>query len=315
MIVTEKKSYNTIDSYPGMTHNVVMILKHRVRATQKNTAWVFNTETAETSQAFFSRKLKPICGDYVELVGSGTDLKIQSICERDNTFDRADRKGRPQHIAANIDQMVIVLAVEPAPTRDIINRYLIAAELNRLKAVLVFNKSDLDSDIFDEDIKRYQALSYATIKCSTKDIGSLTAVNDIFLNKTSIIVGQSGVGKSSLSQFILQDDSLKTGKLSQKTGKGAHTTSVTQLYPLKEANSYLIDSPGVWEYGLWLMSALDLAQGFIEFNVYAGQCKFSNCSHIHEPGCAIMAATDAGEIMYERYESYLRIVDSMKYWS
>ena len=298
-----------------MTDNVDMILKHRVSATQKNTAWVFNTETAETSQAFFSRKLKPICGDYVELEDTGTELKIQSICERTNTFDRADRKGQPQHIAANIDQMVIVLAVEPAPTRDIINRYLIAAELNHLQAVLIFNKSDLDSDVFDEDIERYKSLSYPTIKCSTKNVASLSAVNDIFLNKTSIIVGQSGVGKSSLSQFILQDDSLKTGKLSQKTGKGAHTTSVTQLYPLNEPNSYLIDSPGVWEYGLWLMSALELAQGFIEFQAYAGQCKFSNCTHTHEPGCVIQQAVEAGDIMPERYASYLRIVDSMKYWS
>ena len=315
MILTEKKTDNTIDSSSTIADNDGMIHKHRVRATQKNTAWVFNTETEKNSQAFFSRKLKPICGDYVELEQAGQELRIERICDRHNTFARADRQGKPQHIAANIDQMVIVLAVEPAPTRDIINRYLIAAELNHLKPILIFNKSDLNTDIFDQDIQRYQALSYPTIKCSTRDEASLANVNDIFVNKTSIIVGQSGVGKSSLSQYILKDDSLKTGKLSQKTGKGAHTTSVTQLYPLEQPNSYLIDSPGVWEYGLWLMDALDLAHGFIEFNQYRGQCKFSNCTHIHEPGCAIKAAVEVGEIMPERYESYLRIVDSMKYWS
>jgi ribosome biogenesis GTPase len=123
----------------------------------------------------------------------------------------------------------------------------------------------------------------------------------------------SGVGKSSISEIILENY-IKTGAISQKTGKGSHVTSVTQLYKIPDSNGYLIDSPGVWEYGLWKMDTDEIAAGFIEFDEYLGHCKFSNCSHVHEPECAVKQALTDKQITQSRYNSYLRIIDSMKYW-
>lgn len=288
--------------------------KYRVTSTLKNTARILDLQTKENNEAFFSRKLKPICGDYVSIEKTTQEFRITHIEKRKNVFSRANRHGKPQHIASNIDQLVIVVAVEPMPTKDIINRYLVSAEINNISPILIFNKSDLNPGKFDEQNALYNSLSYKTLVCSTRITQSLIELSSIFKNKTSVIVGQSGVGKSSISQYILNDTAVKTGSLSKKTGKGAHTTSVTQLYSLKTPDSYLIDSPGVWEYGLWNMDSSTISNGFKEFINYQGQCKFTDCTHIHEPHCAIKNAVDNNQILVQRYESYLRIVDSMKYW-
>ncbi|MCF6300718.1 MAG: ribosome small subunit-dependent GTPase A [Proteobacteria bacterium] len=291
-----------------------MIFKQRIISTYKNTAKSLDLDSGEKSTVFFPRRMKPICGDYVNISDNKYENRIEQIKPRFNTFCRADQKGRRQHMAANIDQLLIVLAVAPAPTRDIINRYLVAAEHDGIDAVLIFNKSDLDLLFFVNKINLYERLGYTTLKTSIKEDQSVYQIKDVLKDKTSVVVGQSGVGKSSLSQILLPEVEFKTAKLSDKTGKGSHTTSVTQLYNLPELNAYLIDSPGVWEYGLWEMDALQLASGFREFFPFVGNCKFSNCTHIHEPECAIVDQVKQKKINQKRYESYLRIVDSMKYW-
>ncbi len=268
----------------------------------------------EPMHAFFPRKLKPICGDKVAIESTASDHRIEQILPRMNSFCRADNRGRKQHIAANIDQIMIVMAVEPFPTRDILNRYLVAAEAEDIEPLLVFNKHDLDERIFINQINQYEQLGYQVFKTSKHDQASIDAIKPLLTGKTTVIVGQSGVGKSSITRVMLPGVELKTGKLSVKTGKGAHTTSVTQMYHDAALDAYIIDSPGVWEYGLWVMSAHEIAAGFREFQPLLGQCKFSNCTHIHEPSCAIMQAVKKGSIRSDRYESYLRIVDSMKYW-
>lgn len=287
---------------------------YRVASTQKTTASLLHSKTHEIAHAFFARKLKPICGDLVEVEQNKSELKIKNISKRNNTFCRADNKGRKQHIAANVDQIMIVLAVAPLPTRDIVNRYLITAEHEDIEPILVFNKSDIDSHVFINTINQYEKLKYQVFKTSKNDHTSINQIKPLLKDKTTVIVGQSGVGKSSITRVMMPAIELKTGKLSDKTGKGAHTTSVTQMYYDVDLNANIIDSPGVWEYGLWAMSAHEIASGFREFQNYLGQCKFSNCTHIHEPQCAIMQAVQNKEIRSNRYESYLRIVDSMKYW-
>jgi len=287
---------------------------YRVSSTQKTTASLLKCEDHSPANAFFARKLKPICGDYVEVERDKSGYKIKKISKRDNSFCRADNRGQKQHIAANVDQIMIVMAVEPFPTRDILNRYLITAENEGIEPILVFNKSDIDNRIFINTINQYEQLGYQVFKTTKNDINSIEIIKPLLANKTTVIVGQSGVGKSSITRVMMPSVILKTGKLSDKTGKGAHTTSVTQMYYDKPLNAFIIDSPGVWEYGLWIMSAHEIAAGFREFQAYLGQCKFSNCTHIHEPKCAIMHAVKQGDIRPERYESYLRIVDSMKYW-
>ena len=288
---------------------------YRVTSTQKTTASLLHCENHTAINAFFARKLKPICGDIVEVEASKSEFKIKKIQKQFNSFCRADNRGRKQHIAANVDQIMIVMAVEPFPTRDILNRYLVTAEHEGIDPILIFNKSDIDSKVFINVINQYEQLGYHVFKTSKHDTKTIDAIKPLLKDKTTVIVGQSGVGKSSITRVMMPSVILKTGKLSEKTGKGAHTTSVTQMYYDEPLNANIIDSPGVWEYGLWVMTPHEIAGGFREFQAYLGQCKFSNCTHIHEPECAIMKAVKDKEIRNSRYESYLRIVDSMKYWT
>ncbi|HHL31647.1 MAG TPA: ribosome small subunit-dependent GTPase A [Oceanospirillales bacterium] len=287
--------------------------KYRVISTQKQTARVINTETQEQQACFFSRKYKPICGDFVDIQINKNEFIISRIHPQKNIFARANHKGLKQKIAANVDNQIIVVAVQPEPTRDLISRYLIGAYHCGTDAIIVFNKSDIDAHYFDANIAVYQSLGYKTLLTNIKTAAGLKQLKSWMTGKTSIFVGMSGVGKSSISQIILQNE-IKTGEISKKTGKGSHVTSVTQLYKIPSSTGFLIDSPGVWEYGLWRMEAADIAAGFIEFNPFIGQCKFSNCTHIHEPDCAVKQAVENKSILSKRYRSYLRIIDSMKYW-
>ena len=291
-----------------------MVQQHRVTATQKTTATIIDMESQTEMKVYFSRSLKPLCGDYVELSEDNGNHRIAEILPRENVFSRADSKGRKQHLASNIDQILIIMAVHPAPTRDIINRYLVAAELNYIKPIIVFNKIDLNPSLFIATANSYQQLGYQVFTTSIQDHDTVTPLIKELKNKTTLVVGQSGVGKSSLVNILFPGLDLKTGELAKKTGKGAHTTSVTQLHYHEATHAFLIDSPGVWEYGLWVLSPIEIAAGFREFQDYLGQCKFSDCSHSHEPDCAILQAVAAGKIKEHRYQSFIRICQSMKYW-
>jgi ribosome small subunit-dependent GTPase A len=286
----------------------------RISATQKTTATAIDLSDHSQRQVYFNRQLKPICGDYVTLSKDQNNYRIDKILTRDNVFSRADKYGRKQHLAANVDQVLIIMAVSPEPTRDIINRYLVAAELNNIQPILVFNKIDLQSDYFIHTAHAYRNLGYQVFLTSTQQIDSIKQLQQSLQGKTNLLAGQSGVGKSSLSNLLFPSLDLKTGELAKKTGKGAHTTSVTQLYYDPSQDAFLIDSPGVWEYGLWYLSPIEIAQGFREFQDYLGACKFSNCSHSHEPKCAVIQAVADGKISEKRYKSFIRICDSMQYW-
>ena len=287
--------------------------KYRVISTQKQTALVVNTENGEKQACFFSRKRKPICGDYVEIQANENEYVIASIIDQKNVFARANHKGQRQNIAANVDNQIIVVAVKPEPTRDLINRYLIAAHLCKMRPIIVFNKYDVDEEFFKKTEELYKSLGYTTLNTSTKTNHCFKELTDLMHGKTSIFVGMSGVGKSSISEIILKHP-LKTGEISKKTGKGSHVTSVTHMYRIPGSDGFLIDSPGVWEYGLWKMDEHEIAAGFPEIYEQLGHCKFSNCTHTHEPVCGIKIAVEENKINPLRYESYLRIIDSMKYW-
>jgi ribosome biogenesis GTPase len=287
--------------------------KYRVISTQKQTALVINTETSIQQACFFARKIKPICGDFVEIQANKNEYVISKIHTQTNIFSRANHKGLRQNIAANVDNQIIVVAVKPEHTQDLINRYLIAAHLCEMNPIILFNKNDIDEHFFDDTKKLYQSLGYTVLTTSTKDQSNFDELTALMANKTSIFVGMSGVGKSSISELILKQP-LKTGEISKKTGKGSHVTSVTHMYAIPDSVGFLIDSPGVWEYGLWKMTEHEIAAGFPEINAQLGTCKFSNCTHTHEPKCGIKLAVEKGEINPLRYKSYLRIIDSMKYW-
>jgi ribosome biogenesis GTPase len=263
---------------------------------------------------------RPYCGDEV-LVDQAdeTSLVVERILPRRNYFVRTDERQRQHIIAANLDQVLIVIAPRPLPSRDLLERYLLAVHSLEIEPVIVVNKSELELSETDnspgvEALKRipeYRELGYTVIHTSCKAAPGIDALLPLLDHRTSILVGQSGVGKSSLVNRILPDLELQTGALSNATGKGTHTTTSTRLYQLR-GGGHLIDSPGVWEYGIWKLEDSELEKGFTEFNAWAGQCKFNNCQHDSEPGCAIKQAVEDGKIRSWRYQSYLRLLSQNK---
>ena len=258
-----------------------------------------------------------VTGDLV-VWRSGADQTgvIESKLERHSVLERPDNFGNLKAVAANIDQMLIVIACEPAPQPNLIDRYLVAAELMNIRPIIALNKADLLSDKNQERIERllerYNNLGYKTVKIvsSRHQEPQLGNLNELIDQRTSIVVGQSGVGKSSLINTLLPEAKLAVGELSESSGEGTHTTTRATLFHLPNGGQ-LIDSPGIRDFSLWHITIQQLEQGFIEIAEHLGYCKFRDCKHEEEPGCAIHAAVEAKQIGAERFESYLRIKDAI----
>lgn len=257
---------------------------------------------------------RPLCGDHVEIEQSGgQSALVAAIAPRRNEFVRAGPRGQKQAIAANLDQVLIVLAPVPEPSRDLVERYLVAVHSLHIRPVLVLNKAErlpgasLASDSPLHRLDEYRELGYDVLSTSCKEAPGTGALPAVLAGRISILVGQSGVGKSSLANALLPDLELQTGDLSRVTGKGTHTTTTTIMYTLP-CGGRLIDSPGVWEYGLWAMSQHELERGFPDFGTARGACKFNDCRHDGEPGCAVREAVAAGAIREWRYAAYRRLL-------
>lgn len=259
---------------------------------------------------------RPYCGDKV-MVGHADDasLVVESILPRNNVFVRSDERQRQHVIAANLDQVLVVVATRPLPSRDLVERYLLAVHSLGIEPVIVLNKTDLEvaaeetaagAEVLGH-MPDYEALGYTVVRTSCKTAPGIAGLQSLLKNRTSILVGQSGVGKSSLINQLLPDLDIQTGALSTATGKGTHTTTSTMLYQFT-GGGYLIDSPGVWEYGIWKLENAELAAGFVEFGPWLGKCHFNNCVHATEPHCAIKQAVADGHIRDWRYQSYLRLL-------
>ena len=275
-------------------------------------------DSGERKRCKFRRRVgRPFCGDRVLVArADDTSLVVESILPRKNYFVRADERMRQHIIAANLDQVLIVVAARPLPSRDLMERYLLAVHSLGIEPVIVLNKTDLEVAA-DETaagaqvlahMPDYEALGYTVIRTSCKTAPGITGLQSFLKDKTSILVGQSGVGKSSLINQLLPDLQIQTGELSNATGKGTHTTTSTMLYQFT-GGGYLIDSPGVWEYGIWKLENNELAAGFVEFEPWLGQCRFNDCVHLTEPDCAIKQAVADGHIRDWRYQSYLRLLE------
>lgn len=233
--------------------------------------------------------------------------------ERDSVLERPDARGTLKPVAANIDQILIVFAAEPQPHANLIDRYLVAAESTGIAPVLVLNKIDLLPDQageLRELLGRYAALGYPVVMATTKRDDGLDALHARLTGRTSVFVGQSGVGKSSLIDRLLPDDSLRIGALSEDSRKGTHTTTTAMLYHLP-AGGELIDSPGIREFGLMHLDENQVTDGFIEFREHLGHCRFRDCRHREEPGCALLTAVARGDIHPQRFASYRRILDTL----
>lgn len=239
---------------------------------------------------------------------------VEAAHERHSVLTRPDYYDGVKPVAANVDQVVIVSAILPELSTNIIDRYLIATEQVGFKPLIVINKIDLLDDEGIEMVKNilalYTDIGYDVLMVSQKTGEGIDDLKAYLAEGTSIFVGQSGVGKSSLVNALLPDVNADTGEISENSGLGQHTTTTARLYHFPDGGD-LIDSPGVREFGLWHLEPEQVTQGFKEFRDYLGGCKFRDCKHKDDPGCLLREAVEDGKISIERFESYHKIIDSM----
>jgi ribosome biogenesis GTPase len=250
-----------------------------------------------------------VVGDCVEVELTPSPV-VTKIYPRKNLLERADRYKQTKPFAANVDQLVIVMALTPEPEAHLIDRYLVLAVLEKITPVLVFNKIDLDNFDIAPLMALYENLgiSVVTASAENKNIKDLVKA---MTGKINILSGQSGVGKSSLLNVLAGEDKAKIGEMSKANQKGKHTTSASYLYEL-DPNIRVIDSPGIRELYLWHRTPGDILKGFPEIQNASFQCKFRNCQHDKEPHCAVKSALDAGTITQSRWRSYQRILSDEK---
>ena len=258
------------------------------------------------------KRLKPVCGDVVqvEAIENESDWLITAIDSRRNELTRPNMRGQVEVLAANLDALVVVAAVSPLPDWFIVDRYLCAAELIGADAIVVFNKVDLleGHDIEIPELQEYRDIGMNVLECSAESGLCIVELRHMLAGKCAIIVGQSGVGKSSLINELVADSNQRTADISAKTGEGRHTTVNSVMIPLPNGGS-VIDSPGVRDYAPALADSVDAAAGFREIAKAAQSCRFANCRHLREPGCAVKAGVDDETISYRRYESFKRVVN------
>lgn len=254
-----------------------------------------------------------VCGDRViwQSTGKKTGVVI-ALLDRTSVLARPDYSGREKPLAANITQLVIVLAPEPKPSEYLLDQYLVTAETIGVKATIAFNKIDLlnqaeTHELINQRFDLYNKIGHSLISVSAKFEHGLDPLIERLKGEISILVGQSGVGKSSLINALLPDHDIQVGRLSSASGLGRHTTSATTYYSLPEGG-HLIDSPGVRSFRLVELSQSQMEQGFREFNAVLGHCRFNNCHHLKEPGCALRYAVEKGEIDRRRLDNFLHLV-------
>lgn len=256
------------------------------------------------------RSVKPLVGDRVSWQFTDGSAVVTEVLERTSTLTRMDSRGRREAIAANVDQLLIVAAAEPQPDRLLLDRYLAGAELLRMRAIVVFNKMDLLPEP-PKFLDVYEAIGYPVRRVSVVTRTGLDDLEAVMRGRRSAMVGQSGVGKSSLLNALLGAGAQAVGTLSQKSGHGRHTTTTAVLYKLPGGGE-LIDSPGVRHYAPYIERVTDVQQGFREFRAHLGRCRFDNCLHVAEPDCAIKAAVAASEIDASRYDSYVKMCEQIR---
>lgn len=254
----------------------------------------------------------PVAGDNIVWLPTEEAGVLDALVTRHNVLERPDSQGRLRPVAANIDLMLIVFAPEPAPQASLIDRYLIAAENMGVEAALVLNKADLlepDHTLMHQ-LARYAALGYRTL-VTHQNLPDARDLTELIGSDTLVLVGQSGVGKSSLIKRLLPEASIRVGALSELADKGRHTTTTAELFHLP-GGGRLIDSPGVRDFGLTHVSQETVANGFREFWPFLGGCRFRDCRHQSEPGCALAAAVESGDVSLERFESFQQIANSLR---
>jgi len=262
-----------------------------------------------------------VAGDVVDLeLQSDGRATISGVRRRKSVLARraaGERSPRAQPIAANVDQVVVVASVRsPEPRPRLLDRFLVIAAANRIPAVLVLNKIDLDRTALDRLLERYTPAGYQVLATSVRLPEGLAAFRDLLRGRESVLAGQSGVGKSSLLNALDPGLNLRIGEISAKWDTGKHTTRAALVVPLA-GGGYVVDTPGLREVGTWGIDPELLAVCFPEFRRFLDQCRFDNCRHLAEPGCAVRDAAKQGAFDADRLVSYQRLYEevSVPSWS
>ena len=268
-------------------------------------------DNGDTTEARIKgKKLRPVCGDRVvaEPIEGESDWLITKIHARRNVLARPNQRGKVETLAANVDRVIVVAAAKPDPDWFIVDRYICAAEIMDADSAIVFNKTDI---AFNENtlkqLRVYADLGYATVACSAETGENFEAFAELLDHRNAIIVGQSGVGKSTLLNRLCVDIEQKTAAISDKTGEGRHTTVNSVMVHLPNGGA-VIDSPGVRDYAPALGSPEQAVTGFREIRRLGHECRFADCRHLREPDCAVKLGIETGDVDPRRYESYKRTV-------
>ena len=258
-------------------------------------------------------------GDYVKIsMREDNTAYISDILPRRNYIVRkASNLSKQSHIlAANVDVCLLVVTVNyPATSTTFIDRFLASAEAYRVPVVLVFNKADLYSEAelasMESLIALYESIGYRCLRTVATDGQGIEELKEIVKGRVSLLAGNSGVGKSSLVNAVSPETAARIGEISKIHNKGMHTTTYSEMFELMPG-SYLVDTPGVKGFGTYDMEIEEIADYFLEIFECSKGCRFGNCTHIHEPGCAVLAAVESGDIALSRYSSYLSMIEEKK---
>ena len=256
------------------------------------------------------RRLRAVCGDAVTAtpIDGGEEWLVSAIEPRSNELARTSARGRREVLAANVGKIAVITAPNPTPDTYMIDRYLGAAELMRCRAAVVANKADLPGGNAEELLGEYSALGYETLSTSAATGFGVDELGHWIGTETVVLVGQSGVGKSSLTNALVPEAELRTARLNTRGDEGRHTTTASQLLRLPSGGS-LVDSPGVRDFAPYIEDQHAASTAFTEIAAAARKCRFADCIHRAEPDCNVKRQVELGEISDRRYRSYRRLLN------
>ncbi|UCB55060.1 MAG: small ribosomal subunit biogenesis GTPase RsgA [Thiotrichales bacterium] len=291
-------------------HNGIVITHHGKEL-------IVRSDTGETLSCQLRQNLGTIvCGDRVvfEYIDPNSEPRsgiVIALAERRNLLQKSGFAGKAKAVAANIDQVIVVCSLVPKPNSYLIDRYLVAAENLPARPLIIINKIDLldeqNEHVVNDINAIYESIGYRVLETSATRNTGIDELQSMLVDSTSILVGLSGVGKSSIVKDLLPDIDIRIGEISQASSEGKHTTTVSTFYTLPTGGN-LIDSPGVRDFSPIDLDREQILKGFIELKPYRGSCKFANCSHTNEPGCAITEALEEGKVNQQRVNSFRKML-------